>query len=218
MTFLSKIENAKKLIKEYLDKYQDKAIAGISFGKDSMVLFHLIDSVKKNVQCFSIMTPFKPKETLAYKEEMMKKYEMKINTWCKGERADKPEWWKTDPDACCDYYKVEPTKEALGEYNVWFAGLRRDEGRTRTNYDYVEEKDGLIKVNPILDFTEKDIWKYMAIHGIPANPLYKEGYRSLGCAPCTHKEQDENETERAGRWLGTSKCGGECGIHSKSLR
>jgi len=113
---------------------------------------------------------------------------------------------------------VEMTKKAVKDYNVWFAGLRRDEGRTRTNYDYVEEKNGLIKVNPILDFTEKDIWKYLAINRIPPNPLYREGYRSLGCAPCSKVEQDENETERAGRWQGTSKCGGECGIHTQPLK
>jgi len=79
------------------------------------------------------------------------------------------------------------------------------------------EKGTITKVNPILDWYEVDIWKYMAIHEIPVHPWYAMGYRSLGCAPCTHLV-DDDETERAGRWLGTSKCGGECGIHTMNKR
>ena len=84
-------------------------------------------------------------------------------------------------------------------------------------YSLNKEKGGLVKINPILDFTELDVWRYLAINDIPAHPKYAEGYRSLGCEPCSHKEDDETEPERAGRWMGTSKCGGECGIHTQQL-
>ncbi len=70
-----------------------------------------------------------------------------------------------------------------------------------------------MKINPILDWSEVDIWRYTAIFGIPVNPAYRNGYRSLGCAPCTYLGKD-SDTERAGRWHGTNKCGGECGIHT----
>jgi phosphoadenosine phosphosulfate reductase len=80
----------------------------------------------------------------------------------------------------------------------------------------VEELDkGLIKLNPILIWYEREIWQYLALNNVPVNPLYNEGYRSLGCAPCTKIAQGVDE--RAGRWIGTSKCGGECGIHTKPL-
>ena len=126
----------------------------------------------------------------------------------------------SNPDACCDFYKVQPTRVAIKELGLdaWITGLRRTEGRTRADYDFVEEKGGLIKINPILDFTELDVWRYLAVNDIPVNPLYKEGYRSLGCEPCSRKEGDENEGEREGRWFGTKKQSGECGIHTKALR
>jgi phosphoadenosine phosphosulfate reductase len=73
-----------------------------------------------------------------------------------------------------------------------------------------------MKLNPILLWHEREVWQYLAIHRVPVNSLYAEGYRSLGCAPCTRIAQGPDE--RAGRWLGTSKCGGECGIHTRPLR
>ena len=83
---------------------------------------------------------------------------------------------------------------------------------------FVEEKDGLVKVNPILDFTEKDIWHYIGANAIPVVVQYAQGYRSLSCSKCSAPEEDENEPERAGRWKGTKSQGGECGINVESLK
>lgn len=215
MTFLSKIDNAKTLIKTWLDAW-DKCIVACSFGKDSMVLYHLCRSIKKDIPVFSVMTPFKPAITLKYKKEMEKYYGMNLTTYCQKERKDIHEWWKSNPSKCCKYYKVDMTKLALKHYDVWFTGLRKSEGALRAEMKSIvsEDKFGKAKVNPILDFTERDIWRYLALYQIPANPLYKEGYRSLGCAPCSVKELSEDEPERQGRWQGTKKQGGECGIHS----
>jgi phosphoadenosine phosphosulfate reductase len=103
------------------------------------------------------------------------------------------------------------------DVNCWVTGLRCTEGRTRTTYREVEELDqGLIKLNPILLWHEWEVWQYIALHQVPVNPLYKYGYRSLGCSPCTRISSGPDE--RAGRWVGTSKCGGECGIHTKPLK
>ena len=126
--------------------------------------------------------------------------------------------YETDPDRCCDILKVEPTRRAIEEMNVacWMTGLRCTEGRTRTDFQEIEELDpGLIKLNPILIWHEREVWEYLAIHQVPVNPLYAQGYRSLGCEPCTKIANGPDE--RAGRWLGTSKCGGECGIHTRPL-
>ncbi|NIQ07550.1 MAG: phosphoadenosine phosphosulfate reductase family protein, partial [Candidatus Korarchaeota archaeon] len=125
---------------------------------------------------------------------------------------------------------VEPTKRAIKGLDAWITGLRRTEGRTRTDYEVFEPSGSaltripgkeiptsLMKVNPILDWTELDIWRYIAINKIPVNPAYQKGYRSLGCKPCTKLVKD-TEPERAGRWRGTSKCGGECGIHTMHMR
>jgi len=138
--------------------------------------------------------------------------------------------WKTDPDKCCEIFKVEPTKKAISNLDAWITGLRRTEGRTRVDYEVFEPcgnaltrmpgkeiSTTIMKVNPILDWTELDVWRYLAIYNIPVNPAYKKGYRSLGCEPCTKLVKD-NEPERAGRWVGTSKWGGECGIHTMHKR
>ena len=127
--------------------------------------------------------------------------------------------YRTDPDLCCDLLKVQPVAAAIAEFGAecWVTGLRCTEGRTRTEYAEVEELDaGLIKLNPILPFTEAEVWQYIAMYQPPVNPLYKEGFRSLGCEPCTHLI-GAGEDERAGRWLDTGKCGGECGIHTRPL-
>lgn len=221
MKYIDKIDKAKTLIKKTLKEYKNVAVA-CSFGKDSMVALHLALQVKPDIQVFSVMTPFKPKVTKEYKKAMEELYNLNIKTYEEKQVVWEMPWrlYETNPDECCNVYKVEPTKWAIKELELdaWITGLRRTEGRTRTNYDYTETRSGLIKINPILDFTELDVWRYLAINQIPVNPLYKEGYRSLGCEPCSRKEEDENETEREGRWSGTKKQGGECGIHSQLLR
>jgi len=183
-------------------------------------VLHLALQVDPQFPIFSVMTPFKPKETLQYKNYMTNLWRLNIRTYMDSFVGEQFNLYYTNPDACCQRYKVEPTRRAIHELGLtaWITGLRRTEGRTRINYDFVEERDGLVKVNPILDFTETDVWRYLAINQIPVNPLYAQGYRSLGCEPCSKKEEDEDETERAGRWKGTKKEGLECGIHTQSLR
>lgn len=215
MKFVDKVATAKGLIRDTLEKY-NTAVA-CSFGKDSMVVLHLALEVDPSVKVFSVMTPFKPAITKMYKAAMTLKYDLNLNTLERKSEAPSVLDGAT-PEECCQYYKVQPTAEAVYNLDAWVTGLRRTEGRTRTNYDFIEADKGLVKVNPILDFTELDIWRYLAINEIPVNPLYREGYRSLGCEPCSKKEEDESETERRGRWSGTSKCGGECGIHTQVLR
>jgi phosphoadenosine phosphosulfate reductase len=123
--------------------------------------------------------------------------------------------YEVDPDECCRLLKVEPTKVAVSSLDAWITGLRCTEGRTRVDYQEVEEKGGLIKINPILTFTEAEIWRYMSTRGIEPHPWYGKGYRSLGCAPCSGPG---GELERDCRWRNTSKCGGECGIHTQRLK
>ncbi len=125
--------------------------------------------------------------------------------------------YEVNPDFCCELLKVNPTKEAVKNLDAWIAGLRRDEGYSRRSYQEIETQGDLVKINPILEWSELDVWRYLALYNIPANPLYQKGYRSLGCAPCSKIISDE-QPERAGRWQNTSKCGGECGIHTKRLK
>lgn len=214
-TLVGKIEHSRKLIREALDKHRRISVA-VSWGKDSMVLLHLATQVKPDMPVFTVVTPFKPKETLEFKDRITKEWKLNIKEYMSKEEPI-PGLWKTDPDECCRIFKVEPTKEAVEDLDAWISGLRKTEGRTRQDYEEIEKRGNLIKVNPILEWTELDIWRYSALYNVPQNPLYRKGYRSLGCAPCS-TIVDDDEPERAGRWIGTSKCGGECGIHTKTLK
>ena len=214
-TIKEKIEEAKSLIKRSIEKYQRIAVA-CSFGKDSMTVLHLALQVKSDIPVFAVMTPFKPKVTINYKNEIIKKYNLNIKEYISNKKVS-DNLYKTDPDKCCYILKVLPTKEAVKHLNAWITGLRRTEGKTRENYKKIEKRRNLVKINPILDWTEVDVWKYLALNQIPPNPLYKEGYRSLGCEKCSVIISDDMP-ERAGRWKNTNKCGGECGIHTKKLK
>ena len=208
-----KFKESLDIIREAVEKYPNIAV-GCSFGKDSIVLLHLALQVKPDIRVFSVMTPYKPEETFRYKEELTKLWNLNIETYSSD--VEVPEGlWEKDPDECCQILKVEPTRNAVKNLDAWIAGLRNTEGRTREDYEVWEEKGGLMKVNPILYWTEADVWRYMAVNHIPVHPWYALGYRSIGCAPCSNIG---GELERDGRWKGTSKCGGECGIHTQNLK
>jgi phosphoadenosine phosphosulfate reductase len=217
LNFKEKVERSKQLIKEAYGRYGDSLVVANSLGKDSVAVWDLAKKVNPEIRGFIVTTRFKPQETVAFMNNEIKRYpELKVY---KNDAVIEPELYKTNPDSCCDILKVEPVKRAVEEMHVrcWVTGLRCTEGRTRTDFKEVEERDkGLVKLNPILIWKEREVWQYLAIYSVPVNPLYAEGYRSLGCAPCTKITSDDNE--RAGRWIGTSKCGGECGIHTRPLK
>lgn len=215
MILPEKIKRSLGLIEEATEKYPRIAV-GCSWGKDSMVTLHLALQVKPDIEVFTVITPFKPKETLQFKDRIIKEWNLNAKEYM-SEHNPVPDLWKTDPDECCRIFKVEPTRLAVKHLDAWIAGLRRTEGITRREFKEVEFRGNIVKINPILEWTELDVWRYSALYDVPQNPLYKKGYRSLGCALCTSLV-DENDSERAGRWRGTSKCGGECGIHTKILK
>lgn len=117
-----------------------------------------------------------------------------------------------DPALCCERRKVAPLKDALGGYEVWFTGVRREEAPTRANTPLVQwdERNGLVKVNPVAAWTFDDLLDYAGAHQVPVNLLVSNGYPSIGCEPCT-KPVAPGEDPRAGRWAGLSKT--ECGLH-----
>lgn len=211
MTYLEKVKRAKELIVENYNKYPD-IVLGCSFGKDSMVTLRLVlDALgHANIPVFGIMANTEFQETYDFADKIAKEWGLNYKEY----RFDQ----QGDGANCCAAPKVQATKDALKDVSAWISGVRRTEGITRADFEEVEVRGGLAKINPIVDFTELDIWRYLALNNVPTNPKYKEGYRSLGCSLCSAPEEDENETERAGRWKGTAKACGECGIHTATLR
>lgn len=246
-----KVKHAKKLIEDTVRKYKRSAVA-CSFGKDSMVTVHLAREVDPHIPVFSIMTLYKPRETFEYLKIINREMNLDVTVYIvtdsipeafqdnnldvrllsdeefhqtasKIKNETGKEIYEANPDECCRLLKVEPTKIAVRDLDAWICGLRNTEGRVREDYQEVEEKGGLIKINPILIFTEEDVLQYLQDHEISLHPWYTtelpdgRKYRSLGCAPCT-KPILEVQLERDGRWQNTSKCGGECGIHTQRLK
>ncbi len=124
-----------------------------------------------------------------------------------------PRLHERDPGLCCQLRKVEPLQRTLGEYEVWITGVRRDEAPTRANTPFVtwDDKNGLVKVNPLAAWSWDDLLGYAAEHDVIVNPLVNDGYPSIGCAPCTRRVAP-GEDPRAGRWAGLDKT--ECGLHT----
>ena len=215
--FAQKVERSLDLINDSYQKFGDKMVVANSLGKDSVVVWHLAKRVSANIPGFIITTRYKPAETVNFMHQQVGQYpELKV---FKNDSQQPEALYASDPDLCCYNLKVLPTRQAVEDMDVecWVTGLRCTEGRTRTDFQEIEERDeGLLKLNPILIWHEREVWQYIALHQVAVNPLYTQGYRSLGCAPCTRISSGPDE--RAGRWVGTSKCGGECGIHTRPLK
>jgi phosphoadenosine phosphosulfate reductase len=123
-----------------------------------------------------------------------------------------PRLWETNPDLCCALRKVEPNGRALEGKQAWITGLRRDQSSTRTETNAVEwdAKFGLVKVNPLVNWSEAQVWDYIRENDVPYNDLHDGGFPSIGCTNCTRAIL-AGEDSRAGRWSGSDKI--ECGIH-----
>ena len=216
LNFAEKVERSLGLIDRAYKEFGDRLVVANSLGKDSVAVWHLAKRVNSKIRGFIVTTRFKPAETKQFMADEVVRYpELKVYS---NDEEIPDKLYETDPDRCCEILKVQPVRQAVQEMNVkcWVTGLRCTEGRTRTEYKEIEELDkGLIKLNPILIWYEREVWQYLALNRVRVNPLYAKGYRSLGCWPCTKIAQGVDE--RAGRWIGTSKCGGECGIHTKPL-
>jgi len=217
LTFKQKVERSLALIEEAYREFGQSLVVANSLGKDSVAVWDLAKQVASDIRGFIVTTRFKPPETRRFMAVQTAEFpELEVFS---NDVEIPPELYKTDPDRCCELLKVLPTREAIAEMGArcWMTGLRCTEGGTRADFHEREYRDqGLLKLNPILIWTEREVWQYLAIHKVDVNPLYAEGYRSLGCQPCTSITLDPDE--RAGRWAGTSKCGGECGIHTRPLK
>ncbi len=120
---------------------------------------------------------------------------------------------------CCEVRKLHPLSRVLSTADVWICGLRRSQAVTRTAVELVEWDDahGLIKVNPLYDWSESEVWEYLHAHNIPYNQLYNKGFRSIGCAPCTRAVENDDDV-RAGRWWWEEPEHRECGLHNRPVK
>lgn len=206
------------------ETFGPRAAIGTSFQGAGIVMMHLAKEHKLPIPLFTLDTGLLFSETLELKKRLEAFFGVHIEAVIPERSVEEqakqkgPELWKRDPDACCLLRKVEPLQKKLCDLDCWITGLRREQSTTRSSTPIVEiyEFDSLlnreiVKLNPMAHWSQSKVWDYIKSHKLPYNPLYDQGYRSIGCVPCTVKTGD-GESERAGRWIGFNKT--ECGIHT----
>ncbi|MEW6156021.1 MAG: phosphoadenylyl-sulfate reductase [Verrucomicrobiota bacterium] len=206
------------------ERFGQRAAIGTSFQGAGLVMIHLARRHGLHFPVFTLDTGLLFPETIALKVRLEEFFGVAIEplvpdlTVAQQDAAHGPELWARDPDLCCTIRKVLPLQSKLSDLDCWITGLRRQQSETRAYIGIVEvyvfdETTGreIVKLNPMANWSREAVWKYIHDHQIPYNPLHDQGYRSIGCRPCTSKNA-HGENERAGRWIGFNKV--ECGIHT----
>ncbi len=206
------------------DRFGARAGIGTSFQGAGLVMIDIARKNGFNFPVFTIDTGLLFPETVALKTRLEQHFGFSIEQLVPDLTVDQqaasagPELWKNDPDLCCTMRKVVPLQNRLADLDCWITGLRRQQSDTRSGIGVLElyvfdESTGreIVKLNPMAGWSRESVWKYLHDQKIPYNPLHDQGYRSIGCWPCTKKDSG-GENERAGRWTGFNKS--ECGIHT----
>lgn len=189
-----------------------------SFGPQSIVLMHLISQLRPETTVFYLDTELLFLETYTLRAQLEQRLGLNIVRVTPQLSVDDqarlhgPELWALRPDQCCELRKVQPLRRFLQDQRAWITGVRRDAGPSRAAAELVEwdHANGLMKLNPLVEWSKGQVWDYLRQHDLPTNALHQRGYPSIGCRPCTRPVLD-GEDERAGRWDGFEKT--ECGIH-----
>jgi len=181
-----------------------------SFAATSAFLLKLFADINKQQEVFFIDTGYHFPETLNYKEELSRKYNLNVKSISalKEEHAftTKDETWKKNPDFCCSINKVKPLEIIKENYSVWVSGLMEWQSDHRSTLNIFEQRGEILKFYPLLDVSKERRDSYIEKHQLPFHPLVEKGYHSIGCSHCTVPGED-----RSGRWNNNPKT--ECGLH-----
>lgn len=200
------------------EQFGDRAVMGTGFGSSGVVLASFLSEVRPGSTVFFLDTDLLFPETYELKDRLADRLDVEIVRVHGGlsldDQADQygEELWNDDPDQCCFLRKVKPLRDYLADKGAWITAIRRDQSPSRADTGFVEwnTTHEVVKINPLADWTEEDVWAHIEEHDLPYNPLHDEGYPSIGCIPCTEPADGENDL-RAGRWSDSDKT--ECGIH-----
>jgi thioredoxin-dependent adenylylsulfate APS reductase len=196
-----------------------------SFQSDGMALLDMAWRIDPQVRVFTIDTGMLPQETLDLIDRVEQRYGITVEV----HRPDRIEVGEMTGEhgetlfyeatklrlLCCDVRKVRPLRRVLTTMDAWITGLRRDQYNTRSAIHVVERDtahDDIVKINPLANWTEEQVWSYIRTNDVPYHALYDQGYTSIGCAPCTRAIKP-GESARAGRWWWETDAPKECGMH-----
>jgi len=206
--------DGKELIAALAAEFPGSLAVTSSFGAEAVVLLDLVAQVDKSLPVLFIDTNELFDETIAHRDEVIAKLGLtgvRIIRPTPEELAEAEDLWRTDTDHCCHLRKVRPLERAQAGFKVLVDGRKRFHGGGREELATIEEgEDGVIKISPLAPWSQERIEAAFTERGLPRHPLVAQGYRSIGCWPCSRPIQP-GEPIRAGRWAGAAKT--ECGIH-----
>ncbi|QUH01063.1 phosphoadenylyl-sulfate reductase [Saccharopolyspora erythraea] len=200
--------------------------AADTFGENLIVASNMQDAAlvdlaakaSPGVDVLFLETGYHFAETIGTRDAVAQVYDVSIvnavpeQSVAEQDASEGPNLFERDPNRCCFLRKVVPLRNTLARYEAWVTGVRRVEAPTRANTPIVtwDERNGLVKINPLAAWSDEEMDAYIAEHGVLVNPLVPAGYPSIGCQPCTAKPAPGADP-RSGRWAGNSKT--ECGLH-----
>jgi len=224
-----KFENApiEEVLKYFLSTYSEKIALASSLGAEDQVLTDLLLKQDAKAKIFTLDTGRLYEQTYKVMDLTNRKYNIKIDVLFPHAK-DVETLYQTqgingfkesieNRKECCHIRKIAPLKRALSTLDVWITGLRRSQSQTRESMKLVEFDEGnnLIKINPLIEWSEEEVWDYLKKHKVPYNELHEQGFPSIGCAPCT-RAIAAGEDIRSGRWWWESPEHKECGLHLKN--
>ncbi len=216
--------NPEEILEYFTEHFKNRIAFASSFSIEDQVITKMIVDINKETNIFTLDTGRLPYETYKLIENTNSFFDIKIDVYfpefnsvqkiVKEKGINLFHNSVEDRKLCCNVRKVEPLKRALRGHSAWITGLRREQSITRNNLEPVEVDDnfGLIKINPLINWSEEEVWSYIKKHNIPYNNLYNQNYKSIGCAPCTRAVREGGDV-REGRWWWENPDTKECGLH-----
>jgi phosphoadenosine phosphosulfate reductase len=206
------------ILKWAVERFFPRLTMATAFGPEGNCIIHLLAEIEPQVRIFNLETGYQFKETLQTRERIKERYGIEVEyirpelTVPEYEAEHGGPLYNSRSDQCCEDRKSIPLRKAVVGYDAWISAIRADQTRHRAMASVVQwdAKFNLVKINPLLRWTKKDVWNFIHKNDVPYNPLHDRGYPSIGCWPCTRPTAD-GEDDRAGRWHGTVKK--ECGLH-----
>lgn len=201
-----------------VENYAGGLVLASSFGAEDVVLIDMLHKLAPTIPVFYLDTNKHFPETYDTRDRLAERYGTSfiqvLPELTLEEQAQKhgDKLWERDPNLCCQLRKVKPLEKVLSGYQAWITGIRREQSPTRANAKKVEwdDKFGLVKFNPLADWTQAQVWEYIHAYDVPYNPLHDRNYPSIGCSVCTRAVLP-GQDPRSGRWAGHEKT--ECGLH-----
>jgi phosphoadenosine phosphosulfate reductase len=201
-------------------RFHPRLLMATAFGAEGCCLIHMLAGIEPGVKVINLETGYQFEETLQLRERIKIRYGIEVEyvrpelSVAEYEKEHGGPLYVHRPDQCCHDRKIVPLRNALARLKplAWVSAIRKDQTEHRAVAGVVQwdPKFELVKVNPLLNWTKKDVWAFVVKHDVPYNPLHDQGYPSIGCWPCT-RAVAPGEDERAGRWAGKVKK--ECGLH-----